>query len=301
MAHFATRLQELSARTRRLPFSRDQMMMLMIAINELFLGIDTYLAHSESGTIVPREWIAILFGFTAGTLLLFAGLIALRNRPLASLIATLTLVASIGVGLLGGYFHLMRAAQPFAPAGERLTLELLVWAPPILGPAAFAMVGVLGISAAWIEEPPDSGTLTIWRDWHLHLPYSKTRAYFFIVGMGMVAALVSSVLDHARTGFAYPSVWFATAVGIFGMVAAVTMGAIDHPSRIDYYTYVGAMVLLLIAGPIGTWRHVQADLTAANVFVLERFLRGAPFLAPLLYANMGLLGLIVLLGNDEAY
>ena len=42
------------------------------------------------------------------------------------------------------------------------------------------------------------------------------------LGMGMVAALVSSVLDHARTSFASPTVWFATAVGIFGMVAAVT-------------------------------------------------------------------------------
>jgi len=186
---------------RRLPLSRDQMMLLMAAINEFFLGLDTYLAHQESGTIVPREWIPVLFGIIAGGLLLVAGLIALRYRAVASVIATVTLLASIGVGLLGAYFHLMRAVQPFAPAGQRITLDLLVWAPPVLGPMAFAMVGILGISAAWIEAPPGSGVLVLWGERRIQLPYSKTRAYFFIVGMGLVAALVSSVLDHARTGF----------------------------------------------------------------------------------------------------
>jgi hypothetical protein len=284
--------------TRRLPLSRDQLMLLMAAINEIFLGIDTILAHNESGTVVPREWIPILFGFTAGLLLLLAGVVALRNRPLASLLATVTLLASVVVGCLGAYYHLARASLPGAPAGERLTLDLLVWAPPVLGPMAFAMVGILGISAAWVEDPPGSGTLVIWRNWRLHLPYSKTRAYYFIVGMGIVAAVVSSVLDHARTGFTLWSVWFATAVGIFGMVVAVTMGAINRPSRSDYYTYIGAMVLLMVTGVIGGWFHVQADLATGNVIVLERFLRGAPFLAPLLYTNMGMIGLLALINSE---
>lgn len=49
----------------------------------------------------------------------------------------------------------------------------------------------------------------------------------------MVAALVSSVLDHARIGFLESGVWVATAVGSFGLVAVVTMGAIDQPTRVD--------------------------------------------------------------------
>jgi hypothetical protein len=44
----------------RIPFSRDQLMLLMAATNEIFLGIDIYLAHSISGTIVPNEWIPSL-------------------------------------------------------------------------------------------------------------------------------------------------------------------------------------------------------------------------------------------------
>lgn len=284
---------------RRLPLSRDQLMLLMAAINELFLGLDTYLAHLVSGTIVAREWIPIVFGFVSGGILLGAGLLAVRYRALASLLATMTLLASIGVGVLGAYYHLWRAALPDALPGERLTLDLLVWAPPVMGPLAFAMVGVLGISAAWIESPSNSGTLLLFGTRRLHLPYSKTRAYFFIVGMGILAALVSSVLDHARTGFAEPGIWLATAVGVFGMVTAVTMGAIDKPSRTDYLTYIVAMLLLLLVGPLGTFFHVEADLVAHNTIVLERFIRGAPFLAPLLYTNMGLLGLLVLLDPRE--
>jgi len=281
-----------------LPLSRDQLMMLMMAVNLLFLALDTWLAHQESGNIVMRERIPIIFGVIAGSLLLFAGLIAVRNRPAASVIATITLVASIGVGVLGAYYHIMRAALPAAPIGQRLTLDLLIWAPPALGPMAFAMVGVLGISAAWAETPRDSGTLHLWGDRYLHLPYSKTRAYFFIVGMGMVAALVSSALDHARTGYVDWSVWFATAVGIFGMVTAIVMGSIERPSWLDLYTYIIAMLLLVVAGPIGAWFHIQADLATGNAIVLERFLRGAPLLAPLLYTNMGLLGLIALVDRD---
>ena len=41
------------------------------------------------------------------------------------------------------------------------------------------------------------------------------------------------------------------------------------------------------------------DLTASGAFLVERFIRGAPFLAPLLFANMGSLGLFVLLGPEE--
>jgi hypothetical protein len=175
----------------------------------------------------------------------------------------------------------------------------LVWAPPILGPLAFVMVGVLGISAAWVEEPPGSGMLRLFRNLRIHLPYSKTRAYFYIVGMGMIAALISSVLDHARTGFDGPGVWIATGVGVFGLVAAVMMGALDRPTPFDVATYAVAMGLLIATGPLGSLLHIQANLIAGNTIVIERFLRGAPFLAPMLYANMGIIGLLVLLETPE--
>jgi hypothetical protein len=283
----------------RLPLSRDQVMLLMAATNEIFLGIDIYLAHSISGTIVPNEWIPIIFGPVAGILLLLAGLLALRNRPLATVFATLVFISSIGVGLLGAYFHIIRAILPNAPAGERVTVNLLVWAPPVLGPLTFSLVGLIGISAAWVEHPPDSGVLDLLRGLRLRLPYSKTQAYLFMVGMGSLATVISSVLDHARTNFENPWLWLPTMVGVFATVVAVALGAVDRPGRGDLITYVAAMVVMILVGLLGSILHINENLTAQGTIMGERFLAGAPFLAPMLFADMGALGLIALLDPRE--
>ncbi|MBN1963825.1 MAG: hypothetical protein JW910_04205 [Anaerolineae bacterium] len=279
----------------RLPVSRDQLMLLMAAINEIFLGIDIYLAHSISGTIRPNEWIPIIFGPIAGALLLVAGVIAIKQRPLATLITTLVLLVSIGVGLLGAYLHLIRAALPTGPEGERLTVRLLVWGPPFLGPLTFSLVGLLGISAAWVEDPPDSGRLTLFGGRRIQLPLSKTRAYFLMVGLGTLATVISSVLDHARTDFENPWLWVPTTIGVFGTVVAVMLGMLSRPTRSDLITYIVAMLLLIVTGMLGAILHIDDNLISGGQIVTERFIRGAPFLAPLLFSNMGALGLIALL------
>lgn len=283
----------------KIPLTRDQAMLLMAAFNEILLGLETYIAHLISGTVVPFEWIPIIFGPIAGILLILAGLLAQRNRPLATVIATLVFLSSIIVGLLGAYFHTVRAIRPYAPQGGIVSVPLLVWAPPVLGPLTFALIGLLGISAAWKEDPPDSGILTLLRGRRIHLPYSKTRAYFFITGMAALATVISSVLDHARTDFSNPWLWFSTAIGVFATVVAVYMGASERPNRADYFTYLGAMLLLLLAGVLGLGLHIGRDLTTEGVFVLERFLRVAPPLAPLLFADIGTIGLLALLSPEE--
>lgn len=293
MYHLATVVPPL--RRIRLPLSRDQLMLLMAAVNEIFLGVDIYLAHRISGTIVPNEWIPIIFGPVAGVTLLVAGLIALRMRPLATWLATVVLLASTAVGLLGAYFHTVRAALPDAAPGEQITVRLLVWAPPILGPLMFALVGLWGISAAWIEDPPDSGRLRLFiRDWRLQLPLSKTRAYFLMFSLGALVTTISAVLDHARTGFENDWLWIPTVVGLFATFVGLIMGIIERPNRYDITIYLVTMVLLVATGLIGAVLHVQDNLTSRGAIVVERFIRGAPFLAPLLFANMGALGLIIL-------
>lgn len=283
----------------RIPLTRDQVLLLLVAFNEIMLGAETYIAHLISGTIVPFEWIPIIFGPAAGVLLLVAGLIAQKKRSLATVIASLVFISSIVVGVMGAFFHLRRALLPTAPIGELVSVPLLVWAPPILGPFTFALVGLMGLSAAWIEDPPDSGILALLKGKRLSLPLSKTRALLFMVGLGSLATVISSVLDHARTDFSNPWLWVPTAVGVFATVVAVGLGAIDLPNRGDVLTYVFAMLLMMLVGVIGLGLHVREDLTSQGVVVAERFLRGAPFLAPLLFADIGALGLAVLLDPTE--
>jgi hypothetical protein len=283
----------------RIPITRDQAMLLMLALNELLLGLETYLAHSISGTIMPREWIPIIFGPLAGILLFLAGMLAIRKRSLAAVIASLIFLASLVVGLLGAAFHIQRAILPYAPLGEVISVPLVVWAPPILGPLTFALVGLMGLSAVWQEQPADSGTLNLLRGRNLRLPYAKTNAFFFMVALGTLATVISSVLDHARTNFENPWLWLPTGIGIFATMVAFVLGALNSPRRIDLATYLVAMLLLVLVGMMGVVLHVLRNLALENAVVIERFIRGAPFLAPMLFADMGALGLVVLLDPME--
>jgi hypothetical protein len=59
------------------------------------------------------------------------------------------------------------------------------------------------------------------------------------------------------------------------------------------------MLSLIAVRGIGAALHLRANLTAQGIVVVERFLRGAPVLAPFLFANVGLLGLLVLFDPTE--
>ena len=175
-----------------------------------------------------------------------------------------------------------------------------MWAPPFLAPFAFAGIGVLGISAAWEEMPTGSGLLSLPFGRSVQMPYSKTRAYFFLVSLGTLVALVSSALDHSRHPWENPYLWLPLVVGVFATVVSAGMGAANRKLTAEDVTiYIVAMILLIVVGVLGAYFHIQADLTSKSTIVLERFLRGAPFMSPLLYSNMGMVGLLALLSPKE--
>ncbi len=281
----------------KVQLDRDQFMLLMIAINEFLLGLETYLAHSISDTISAREWIPIIFGPCAGVLLLIAGGIAFKRRMAANMLGSLVFFASIVVGLLGSYYHITRMVLPDAPAGQQFSLALLVWAPPLLGPITFALVGVLGLSAAWQEESEGSGSLVLPGDFHLRMPLSKTRAYFFLIGLGTLITVISSAIDHARSAYVNPWVWIPLVVGIFSTAVVLSLGWMEAPTRADLVTYAITQLAMIATGLLGSILHILRDLTSQGVFVGERFIHDAPVMAPMLFANMGALALIVLLGS----
>jgi hypothetical protein len=283
----------------RVPFSRDQVFLLMVAVNEIFLGIDIYLAHMLSGTIVPREWIPIIFGPLAGVLLLFLGWLVRKDQKTAVFAANLVFLVSIAVGLLGTYYHFIRAILPTGPVGKRISLEMLIWAPPVVGPLVFSLVGIIGITAIWKEYPPDSGRLILYNGKPIQFPLNKTRAFFLMVSLGTLATLISSVLDHARTGFQNPWLWVPIAAGTFGVIAPFVLALLKEPQRGDLLIYFLIMVGLIVVGLIGAGLHIFNNLTSRYQFVAERFIRGAPLLAPLLFANMGALGLINLFESKQ--
>ena len=120
-----------------------------------------------------------------------------------------------------------------------------------------------------------------------------------MTGMFIMATVISSVLDHARTNFVNPWLWIPTFTGMFAVVVCIAMGAFTRLSKADLVTYLITMILLIVVGLTGAILHLERNLTEQGTLLGERFLRGAPMLAPLLFANMGLLGLLVLLDPKE--
>jgi len=281
------------------PFSRDQAFLLLAAFNQFFIAIDIYLAHNISGGIKPAEWIPIVSGFVCGAILLIAGAIAVKNRNLASALANLVFALSIGIGLLGAYFHLNRTVLLSEGLVSIQAVATLIWAPPVIGPLFYVLVGVLGISAAWIEKPVDSGRLQLFAGKTVQMPYSKTRAYLLIVSIFILATLISSVLDHARFGFDNAWVWLPVTAALFGFSTSLYLGIMSLPSAGDIMAHGTAMLLLIAVGVVGFVLHSESSLTSAGVIVIERFLRGSPLLAPLLFCNVGLMGLLALLAPGE--
>jgi len=278
-----------------LPLSRDDFVLLLVAVNQIFLGIDIYLAHLADQKIQPGEWIPIIFGPTAGALLLVAGVLALWRRRAAAILATVVYLASAVVGLLGIYFHLIRAALPTGPITYRLTTRLLVWGPPFLGPLMFVIIALFGISAVWREDPPDSGRLRLGKRLRVRLPLRKTDVLFLLVGAAAMVATVSAAFDHARTGWENAYLWIPTLVGAFTAVVCFALAAIRTPRWSDLVVYAVAMAAMVVTGLLGAWFHFQANITARGTIVAERFIRGAPIMAPLLYANVALFGIVALL------
>lgn len=282
----------------RLPVSRDQAMLLFVVLNEIIMGFETFLAHKLNGTIRFNEWIPIVCGPLFGIMLLAAFFAAPRKPKPALWLATVALVGSIVVGVLGTYFHIVRTIRPFAAPGQRITLDLLVWGAPAFAPPTFVLVGVLGLAALSRESQQDTGAFSelLFRA----LPLSKDQDYFWMACLGVLIALVSSVFDHMRGGFENPWLWIPTLSGVFGVTVAAMLGLLQSPRRADLTIYALAMGLLLVVGPLGFVLHVLNDMGVGGTIVIERFLRGAPVLAPMVFANMGLLGVLVLLDPRPA-
>ncbi len=294
-------LAEILPVIKKLPirFSRDQAVMFLTAFMLVLVGLDIYFAHYLDMVIKPYEWIPIIFSPLAGLGLFYAGWISLKKRIIANWIATGILFLCFLVGVLGSYFHLRWTIQPYAPAGDQITTNLLIYGPPFLGPLTFVVIAFMGISAVWIESPVDSGRLLLWGNKYLSMPTSKTQAYFLITGIFILVTVISSVLDHARVNFENPWLWLPTFAGVFSTVCAVAAGMLSRLTREEIWVYLAAMVLMLLVGVIGFILHIQTNLIREGIIVTERFLRGAPFMAPLLFSNMGLLGILVLLEPME--
>lgn len=286
-----------------LPLSRNDLLLLLVAFTEIGMGVETALAHLISGHIKIGEAIPVVFGPTAGIILIIAmGLRVRAGRAtlLSSFIVIGVGLASVAVGIIGTAFHWARALPPEVFPTSGLQWDWIIYAPPVVGPMAFAGVGLLAIIALLEDTKPETGKLTLPGVITFNTPMKQTTQFLWLIAFGLYAATLSALLDHARTGFEDFFTWIPVWLGVFAAVATTLLALYHNRSNWDFFFFFWIMVLMLVMGVMGSALHINADLpeSAEGGIVVERFIRGAPIMAPMLFAIMGSFGLIAMIDAE---
>ena len=240
-------------------------------LNVGFLTFDIYLAHSVNQFRNQAEYIPLVFSATAPLLLIFAFAMRYRWPAVWKDLGYLVGWAAVLVGLTGVILHL--ESHFFY---ER-TLQSLTYSAPFAAPLAYTGLGFLLI----MNRMVDAETLE-WAQWVLLLALG-----------GFVGNFVFSLADHAGNGFFNPLEWVPVVASAIA-VGFLTVPLVMRVSR-PYIDLCGA-ILLLEAG-VGLWGfvlHAEGNLRGPSVRAFDNFIYGAPPMAPLLFPNLMVLGIIAL-------
>ncbi|MDR3627563.1 MAG: hypothetical protein P4L45_12050 [Ignavibacteriaceae bacterium] len=271
----------------RLPIEKNRLLMLFVGVNLLFTGIDVVLAHSINSYIPVYEWIPIIY-FPLGSISCF--LIALKTKPQKwqALVHIALMITGVLIGVIGTAFH---ANAVLNPAGY-LTWSWVVFGSPILAPLAFSGISLLGLYAVTEEVENQPGLLNVPGLGTFKAPISRDRHFLWLVGLGFGASAITSIIDHAQYGYSFYKL-IAIVFGVFATSVVLYLSVAKEWTKGDGLVYFWTMIAAIITGVLGFGFHLSADLAGTGAISLERILAFAPVLAPLLFADLGMLGLLV--------
>lgn len=238
-------------------------------LNIGFLTFDIFLAHSVNQFRSRAEYIPLFFSASAPLFLVVGLMQRTRRRAVWKILGYLVGWTAILIGLTGVVLHLQ--SHFFY---ER-TIRSLTYSAPFAAPLAYTGLGFLLI----MNRMVDSESVE-WAQWVL----------LFTLG-GFVGNFVFSLADHAGNGFFFKVEWVpvaASAVAIGFLCVPVLM----RVSRL--FIDLSAAVLVAEAG-VGLWGfvlHTAGNLQGPSVHAFDNFIYGAPPMAPLLFPNLMVLGII---------
>ena len=247
-------------------------------LNVGFLTFDVYLAHSVNQFRNRAEYIPLLFSAAATVALIVGSTQRKRGRILWKILGHIVGWSAVALGLTGVILHLESSFFY-----ER-SIQSLTYSAPFAAPLAYTGLGFLLV----MNRMLDSKSVE-WAQWVL----------LFTAG-GFIGNFIFSLTDHAQNGFFFPVEWVPV------VASAVAIGFLSVPllkgvSR--SFIHLSAAVLILEAA-VGCWGfllHALANLRGPSISAFDNFIYGAPPMAPLLFPNLTVLGLIGLwrLRNDD--
>lgn len=238
-------------------------------VNIAFLTLDIFLAHSVNQFRNSAEFIPLVFSALSPLILLLA-MSQRRRRPWAwRFLGYFVGWIAVLVGLTGVILHL--ESHFFL---ER-TLRSLTYSAPFAAPLAYTGLGFLLIMNRMVDR--DSSE---WAEWVLLLTLG-----------GYFGNFIFSLTDHAENGFFNPMEWVPVVASAIA-VGFLTVPLLFQVSR-KFIDLCGLVLLCEAAvGVGGFFLHAIGNLHGPSVHAYENFIYGAPPLAPLLFPNLMVLGLI---------
>jgi uncharacterized membrane protein YhaH (DUF805 family) len=233
------------------------------------LTFDIYLAHSVNAFRSRAEYIPLFFSAVAPIIMAIALAVRRRHRAVWKALGLLVGGSAVVVGLSGVVFHL--ESHFFA---ER-TLRSLTYSAPFVAPLAFTGLGFLLVMNRMVSVESAE-----WGNWVL----------FFALG-GYVGNFVLSLVDHAENGFFFPLEW----VPVCASALAVGFLLMPLVMRVSRAFLNLCAAILALEGAVGVWGfllHAGSNLHGPSTHLFENFIYGAAPLAPLLFPNLMLLGVI---------
>lgn len=255
--------------------------------NLAFLAVDIALAHAVNAFAHPAEWAPLVFSPLAAFALLAA--IALGGpeptragegtprQRWARAVGLAVGWASILVGVAGLVLHL--EGQFFALR----TLKSLVYTAPFAAPLAYTGLGLLVILDRMVDPRSDE-----WGRWILVLALG-----------GFVGNFVLTLADHAQNGFFFATEWIGVVASAFA-VSTLLAVVIEPAHRGLRRAAAGVMLAQAVVGLLGFGLHVASNLARPADDPWQSFLYGAPLFAPLLFADLAVLGGLGLWALEEA-
>ncbi|MGB9591262.1 MAG: hypothetical protein ACPL1K_01955 [Candidatus Kryptoniota bacterium] len=271
----------------KLPMEKNRLLMLLVGVNFVFTGFDVALAHAVNNFIPAYEWIPIIYAPLGAASSFLLALKAIPNKPL-TFAHIILMVLGVAVGVLGTAFH---ANQALNPLGQ-LTWIWLTFASPILAPLAFSGISLVGLYAVVEEIEDQPGFLKVPGIGTFKAPISRDRHFLWLVGFGFAASAITSIIDHGQYGYNFYKL-IPIVYGLFATGVVISLAVSKEWSTGDEVTYFWTMIAGIVVGLLGFAFHLSGDLGGTGEFSVERILVFAPILAPLLYADLGILGIIV--------
>ena len=239
--------------------------------NLAFLALDIWIAHLYNDFAHRAEWIPLAYSIVGTCILVITALMTklspLNNPNQAA--GKLVGYAGIFLGIIGMYFHL---ESQFFKAN---TINSIIYTAPFVAPLAFSGVGFLLILNRQHSLADDE-----WSRWILFLTLGGFTGNFLL-----------SLLDHAQNNFFHFTEW----IPVIG--SAIAMGflcvSVKRGLPGSFYRLLNLIMLIqIIIGVAGFYFHFMTNVNGPAEEWTRNFIWGTPTFAPLLFTNLGILGLL---------